>query len=199
MRARTLHRAIGIVLLVPFFSWAITGFIFFLKPGYAGAYEVLSAKTYPLNEQAVSINSNPSWREIRYMRTILGDHLIVRTDAGWSQLNPSTYQVRQWPTDDEVKLLVKDALSANPHRYGEIVNITGDSITTTTGVEITLNWNALSFQQRGKDTDRIDLLYRIHYLQWTGVKKLDNVLGLFGVSLVIVLTTLGAWLAFKRG
>ena len=47
-------------------------------------------------------------------------------------------------------------------------------------------------------TDRIDLLYRIHYLQWTGIKKLDNVLGMLGIALVIVLTTLGAWLAFKR-
>jgi hypothetical protein len=133
------------------------------------------------------------------VRTILGNHLIVRTDAGWSQLNPTTYQLRQQPTPDELKLLVKDALVTNPNRYGEVVSIAGNRITTTTGVEITLNWDTLSFQQRGKDTDRIDLLYKIHYLQWTGVKSVDKVLGLLGITLVMVLTTLGAWLAFKRG
>ncbi len=199
MRVRTLHRAIGIILLLPFFAWALTGLIFFLKPGYAGAYEILAPQTYPLDQGAISISSNPSWREVRYVRTILGNHLIVRTDAGWSQLNPTTYQLRQQPTPDELKLLVKDALVTNPNRYGEVVSIAGNRITTTTGVEITLNWDTLSFQQRGKDTDRIDLLYKIHYLQWTGVKSVDKVLGLLGITLVMVLTTLGAWLAFKRG
>jgi hypothetical protein len=135
------------------------------------------------------------------LRTILGDHLIVRTDAGWAQLNPSTYQPRKPPSDDEVKLLVQDAIAANPNpgRYGGVAGISGDKIKTITGVEIALNWDTLSFQQRGKDTDRIDLLYKIHYLQWTGVKSVDRVLGLLGIGLVIVLTTLGAWLAFKRG
>ena len=39
---------------------------------------------------------------------------------------------------------------------------------------------------------------RIHYLQWTGIKKLDRIVGFTGIVLVIALTTLGAWLAFKR-
>jgi hypothetical protein len=55
----------------------------------------------------------------------------------------------------------------------------------------------MSLQQRGKDTDRIDLLYKIHYLQWTGVKSVDRVVGFVGLMFVLTLTTLGAWLAFK--
>ena len=44
MRARILHRIIGIALLLPFFGWAITGMVFFIKPGYAGAYEILTPR-----------------------------------------------------------------------------------------------------------------------------------------------------------
>jgi hypothetical protein len=186
-------------MLVPFFAWALTGLVFFIKPGYAGAYEILSPRTYPLDQQALSLKSDPSWREVRYLRTVLGDHLIVRSDAGWTQLNPSNYQPRQRPTHDELKLLVKDAFAVNPSRYGDVAAISGDTIRTTTAVEINLNWDTLSFQQRGRDTDRIDLLYKIHYLQWTGIKSVDKVLGVIGLGLVILLTSLGAWLAFKRG
>jgi uncharacterized iron-regulated membrane protein len=44
MRVRNLHRIIGIALLLPFFGWAITGMVFFIKPGYAGAYEILTPR-----------------------------------------------------------------------------------------------------------------------------------------------------------
>ncbi len=69
---------------------------------------------------------------------------------------------------------------------------------TTTGVEVTLDWNRLALQQRGRDTDRIDALYRVHYLQWTGVDALDKVLGLLGLVLLVALAYLGARLAFTR-
>src|SRR5262245_33894430 len=107
-------------MLVPFFAWAVTGFVFFIKPGYASAYDSLVPRTYPLNQQALSLRSDPSWREVRYVRTILGEHLIVRSDAGWSQLNPATNQPRQRPTVDELKLLVRDAFATNPNRYGDV-------------------------------------------------------------------------------
>jgi hypothetical protein len=197
MRARSLHRAIGIILLLPFFGWAITGFVFFIKPGYAGAYEILSPRTYPLNTQSLTID--PEWREVRYFRTVLGDHLIVRTEKGWQHLNVGTHQPQSMPGQDELRTLLKDAFLANPQRYGDIAEITGDKVWTTTGVEITIDWNRLSFQQKGKDTDRIDRLYRVHYLQWTGISDVDKVLGFVGLALVVILTMLGAWLAIRKG
>jgi hypothetical protein len=197
MRVRTLHRVIGVILLLPFLGWAITGFIFFLKPGYAGAYEILSPKTYPL-DQAASISPKSEWLEYRYFRTVLGDHLLARTDKGWLHLNPTNGRPRSGPTQSEIELLLKDAFTANPLRYGDISSISGNTAKTNTGVEVTIDWNKLSLDQRGKDTDRIDLLYRVHYLQWTGVKSLDKVLGLLGLTLVLVLSSLGAWLAFRR-
>jgi len=195
---RTIHRVIGIILLLPFLGWAATGFVFFLKPGYAGAYEILTPKTYPLNGVA-SITPDPGWLEYRYFKTVLGEHLIARTEKGWVQLNPNDKQPRSAPTRTEMELLLKDAFTANPKRYGEVTDLSGFTAKTSTGVEVTIDWSRLSLQQRGKDTDRIDLLYRIHYLQWTGVKTVDRVLGFAGLTLVIVLTLLGARLAIRRG
>jgi hypothetical protein len=198
MRARTLHRVLGIILLLPFFGWSLTGLFFFIKPGYEGAYEVLSPKTYPLRG-AVTINPDPSWLEFRYVKTVLGEHLLVRTDAGWSHLNPADRRTRENPTEDEIRTLLKDAFSSNPRRYGNVVKVTDVTASTDTGVEVTVDWKRLSLQQRGRDTNRIDLLYKVHYLQWTGVAVIDRVLGIVGIVLLLALTVLGAWLAFKRG
>jgi len=198
MRLRKAHRIIGIVLLIPFFAWALTGLVFFIKPGYAGAYEMLAPKTYSLGDQT-PVRANADWHELRYIRTVLGNHLLVRTTSGWTNLDPLTLRPRTAPTEDEVRTLLKDAFSSNPQRYGEIVSLNGYTATTNTGVDVTLDWNRMSLQQKGKDTDRIDLLYRIHYLQWTGQKSVDRVVGLIGIALVLILTTLGALLALKRG
>jgi hypothetical protein len=197
MKVRKLHRAIGIVLLLPFFGWAITGLVFFIKPGYAAAYEVLSPRTYPL-AGASPINPDPAWLEFRYFRTVLGDHLLVRTDSGWGHLNPMDKQPRTMPSESDMKLLLKDAFSANPSRYGNISRVSGETVWTDTGVEVNIDWKRMSLQQKGKDTDRIDLLYRIHYLQWTGLKRVDKIIGFTGLALVMILTILGAWLAFKK-
>ena len=197
MRTRTVHRIIGIILLIPFVGWAITGLVFFIKPGYTGAYEVLTPKFYPINNQ-VLISENPNWLEVRYLRTILGDHLLVRTDSGWLNLNPNDKRPRSAATDDETRRLVQDAFSINPKRYGQIASVNGNTVTTDTGVVVTIDWNRMSLQQTGKDTKWIDSLYRIHYLQWTGVRSIDRVVGLTGIALVLILTGLGASLAFKR-
>jgi len=159
MRTRTVHRVIGIILLIPFVGWAITGLVFFIKPGYTGAYEVLTPKFYPINNQ-VRIGEDPNWLEVRYLRTILGDHLLVRTDSGWMNLNPNDKRPRSAATDDETRRLVQDAFSMNPKRYGQIVSVNGNTVTTDTGVVVTIDWNRMSLQQTGEDTKWIDSLYR---------------------------------------
>lgn len=186
-------------MLAPLTGWAITGAFFFLKPGYAGAYELLQVKTYPLEPNNISLQADPSWLEVRFVKTILGEHLLARTSKGWFHLDPRSLQSKPEPPTDEVRALVIDAVSANPARYGRISAIEGSTITTDTGVSIELDWNRLALTQHGKDTDRIDLLYKIHYLQWTGVKSLDKVLGALGIILVLVLSGLGARLFFTRG
>lgn len=197
MKTRKLHRIVGLVMLLPLFGWAITGFIFFVKPGYQGAYELLQLKTYPLDGGNLVLKADPSWLEFRCFKTILGNHLIVRTAQGWQHLDPATLAVKAKPTDEEIKTLLLDAFSANPERYGQVSAIEGGTATTTTDVRVALNWNRLSLQQTGRDTDRIDWLYKIHYLQWTGVKWLDKILGMVGLALIVTLSFLGLMLQRK--
>src|SRR5881296_2978528 len=96
MRVRSVHRVIGIILLIPFFGWALTGLVFFIKPGYQGAYEILAPRTYPITTP-FPIGAEPGWQELRYIRTILGDHLLVRTESGWVHLDPKNKQLRNAP------------------------------------------------------------------------------------------------------
>jgi hypothetical protein len=194
---RKIHRIIGVILILPFLGWALTGFVFFLKPGYAGAYEILKIKTYRL-EGSPTLSPEPNWQEFRYLKTILGTHLLVRTDTGWQQLDPLTKLPKAKPSEADFKMLLKDAFSLNPNRYGEVASVSDLTARTNTGVEVTLDWSTLSFQQTGNDTAWIDRLYKIHYLQWTGFKTLDKAIGLVGLVLVISLTALGAGLALKR-
>ncbi|MBI4850727.1 MAG: hypothetical protein HY819_02760 [Acidobacteria bacterium] len=197
MNIRKIHRIIGLILLLPFFGWAITGLIFFIKPGYKGAYEILAPKLYPLTEP-ISINPLSEWLELRCFKTALGNHLIVRTSKGWLHLDPQTLKEKTPPTDDEIRVLLTDAFLANPERYGHISAISKDSIKTDTGINISLDWNRLSLQQTGKDTEWIDTFYKIHYLQWTSISSLDRPIGLVGVLLVILLSVLGVFLAIKK-
>lgn len=197
MKARKLHRLLGIALLLPFLGWVVTGSVFFLKPGYAGAYEILPVKTYPMT-QPCAVHPGEGWLEIRCLRTVLGEHLLARTAQGWRQLSPSDGQPRQPPAGREIERLLADAFQGNAQRYGTIAHLSGFTARTTTGVEVTLDWDRMSLQQRGRDTDRIDLLYRIHYLQWTGIADVDRIFGGVGLAMVLVLTVLGARLAFRR-
>jgi len=194
---RKIHRIIGVILILPFLGWALTGFVFFLKPGYAGAYEILKIKTYRL-EGSPTLSPEPNWQEFRYLKTILGPHLLVRTDSGWQQLDPVTRLPKAKPGETDFRMLLKDAFSLNPSRYGEVTSVSDLTARTNTGVEVTLDWSTLSCQQTGNDTAWIDRLYKIHYLQWTGFKTVDKVIGLAGLVLVISLTALGAALALKR-
>ncbi len=196
-KTRSLHRLLGIVMLLPFFGWAVTGAIFFLKPGYAGAYDILQVKTYPLNGQT-QITADPTWLEIRLLKTALGEHLLVRTGEGWQHLDPVTRQVKSSPTEEEMRQLLNDALQANAERYGNIASINGNAATTSTGVRVTLNWQRMTLTQTGKDTERIDALYKIHYLQWTGIAGVDKVLGAVGIAGILILSFLGLRLFFSR-
>ena len=103
------------------------------------------------------------------------------------------------PTEDEMRQLLSEALQTNSERYGSIASINGNTATTSTGVRVTLNWQRLTLTQTGKDTNRIDTLYKIHYLQWTGIQSIDKVLGGVGIAFILVLSLLGLRLFFSRG
>jgi len=188
------------MLTLPMFGWALTGLVFFIKPGYDAAYGGLRVRCYPLEGTALPA-ARPEWLEMRVLRTKLGDHLLVRTERGAEHLDPATLRARDLPDEAGIRALIDDAIASDP-RYGTIVSVaraTHDAtVKTSTGATIDLDWNSMSLQQSGRDTRTIDALYRIHYLQWTGVRTLDRVLGVGGLAALVALAILGVRLAFAR-
>ena len=190
------HKILGLVLLIPLFGWMLTGVVFLVKPGYEAAYEKLSVKTYPI-ETDINIPANERWLEFKYLKTIIGKHLLVRRDDGWQHLDPETFQVVNFPSADIVNLLLSDAIGENSNRYGNIISINENQARTDTGVHLTLDWQKLSLQQRGRDTRLISWLYRVHYLEWSGNTIFDKFLGGLAIIMLMTLTLLGIKLFLK--
>ncbi|HTQ99057.1 MAG TPA: hypothetical protein VMH83_03665 [Candidatus Acidoferrum sp.] len=179
---------------MPFIAWSLTAVFFLVRPRYEQAYETLAVRTYPLADHT-AFAVDPSWQELKLLRTILGEHLLVRLDGRWRQLDPVARQPRAHPDENDLKRLVEDAFVANPVRYGHIAAIDGDRITTTTGVDVTFDWDTFTLSQQGTDTRWINRIYDIHYLKWTGIAALDKVLGVSGLLLLLYMTWTGAQLA----
>jgi len=197
IKSRKLHKITGLILVLPMLAWTITGLIFFIKPGYQGAYEQLSIKTYPLSASLV-VTPKKEWREVRLIHSILGEHLLVKLDNKTVHLDPVSLAVKATPSEQELKKLLRDAFSRNSERYGDILSVNGLAVKTTTNVAVTLDWNTLRLSQSGQDTQLINQLYKIHYLQWSGQKTVDQFLGIFGLILLISLTLLGIRLYVKQ-
>lgn len=196
IKSRKLHKLIGLTLVLPMVGWTLTGLVFFIKPGYQGAYEQLSVKKYPLG-QSLTITPEENWQEIKLVQTVLGQHLLVKANNKSEHLDPVSMLVKPEPTTLEFTTLLNDAFASNKVRYGEIVSTNGLSAHTNTGVDVTLNWKSLRLSQTGQDTQLINLLYQIHYLQWTPFKALNQVLGIVGLVLLISLTFLGVRIYIK--
>ena len=193
LKIRRFHRIIGMIMIIPFLGWALTGLVFFIKPGYTEAFEILSVKTYG-NQEPFLVPENSNWLEVRMLKSVLGNHLLVKTIDGWDHLNPTTLDTLELPSKQDIRRLVEDAISVNPQRYGNIAAVTKNHIETDKNVTIQLDWSQMLLSQKGRDTALINTMYKIHYLQWTGIKIVDQVLGLLGLGLICTLAILGVLL-----
>lgn len=196
MITRKQHRLLGGILLLPFIAWSLTGVFFLVRPAYEQAYSVLSPKTYPADQ--INISAQPEWQEMRLLKTVLGLHLLVKQEGGWQQLDPDSLEVRATPVEADLVSFVEDAISQDTLRYGELLPGESDPFRTSTGVTIAVNWDSLSLYQRGADTRWIDRIYRIHYLQWTGIAFLDTILGVAGLLLLLLMTATGSAMLLRR-
>jgi hypothetical protein len=194
---RRFHRVVGWVLVLPFIAWSLTGIFFLVRPAYQDAYAPLLIRSYP-QEQMIQLPISDNWLEFRYLKSILGPHLLVRTSNGWLHLNPVSTEDYIVPTRIELTALVNDAMDANRARYGQISGGSDLTFLTDTGAEITVDWNKLSLSQRGRDTYWINQVYDIHYLRWTGISWADKILGVAGLLLLILMTVTGIRLLLKR-
>lgn len=190
INSKATHVKIGILMIVPLLLWAATGVVFLIKPGYENAYARLTPKLYKI-EQAIPFSGEGEWREVRLVRTILGYHFIVFDGDNWKNFDALTQKEKQLPTSMDVENLIADAISSNLERYGNIVAVQGNSVTTDTNVKITLNWHALTLAQEGGDTRFISTLYKIHYLQWFGTASVDKLFGALAIFFLFSLTIFG--------
>ena len=196
MITRKQHRLLGGILLLPFIAWSLTGVFFLVRPAYEQAYSVLSPKTYSADQ--INISAQPEWQEMRLLKTVLGLHLLVKQEGGWQQLDPDSLEVRATPVEADLVSFVEDAISQDTLRYGELLPGESDPFRTSTGVTIAVNWDSLSLYQRGADTRWIDRIYRVHYLQWTGIAFLDTILGVAGLLLLLLITATGSAMLLRR-
>jgi hypothetical protein len=190
MKSKRIHRIIGLLLVLPVIGWTFTGIIFFIKPGYEAAYDQLAVKTYPL-EKSFVIPESKDWTEVRLLKTILGYHLLVKTDNGFQHLDPISFQSKEIPVDLELSSLFDDSFSNKSERYGHVISSDDFKVMTSTGIEVSLNWSRLTLGQKGEDTKLINTLYKIHYLQWTPYKGINQYMGIIGLILLLALTIFG--------
>ncbi|PKH01355.1 hypothetical protein CXF72_17600, partial [Psychromonas sp. MB-3u-54] len=155
MKSKRIHRIIGLLLVLPIIGWTFTGIIFFIKPGYEAAYDQLAVKTYPL-EKSFTIPKSKEWTEVRLLKTILGYHLLVKTDNGFQHLDPISFQSKEIPVGLELTSLFNDSFSNKSERYGHVISSDNFKVITSKGIEISLNWSQLTLRQKGEDTKLIN-------------------------------------------
>lgn len=190
MKSKRIHRTIGLLLVLPVIGWTITGVIFFIKPGYDAAYDQLVVKTYPL-EKSFVIPKSKEWKEVRLLKTILGYHLLVKTDNGFLHLDPISFKAKEMPTALDMTSLLNDSFTDKSDRYGRVRSNDNFTVITSTGIEVSLDWDRLTLRQKGDDTELINTLYKIHYLQWTPYKGINHYMGIIGLTLLMTLTFFG--------
>jgi hypothetical protein len=201
-----LHRWLAVVLVAPLVVWTMTGLLFHLKPGWAAAYEQLTVeRAEPLALAAVvapaSLGGAPSSLEL--FATTLGPLYRV-TDATGTRLVDARTGAPRIIDADAARALALDAIARSPRRaaYGEVasIDLTADAATVrfTGGATVTVDRATARLARGGDDTDRIDWLYRLHYLQWTGRPTVDRAVAVAGIGLSWAAMIAGLGLLVRR-
>lgn len=198
--------------MAPFLLWTATGLLFLLKPGWRGAYESLDAfrdePFDPMGLAPFSLIAGKPGEPGAAVRAKLGTTaigLVYRVEGieNTRLVDARTGTVIS-PLDREAAAKVAEdavARASAVERYGAITETREDGdaveVTFAGGAVVRVGRDDLSLAQSGADTARIDALYRIHYLQWTGIAAIDRPLALGAIGGTWVLAALGLRL-FRR-
>jgi len=207
------HRWLAIVLVVPLVVWSITGLLFHLKPGWDRAYDQLGAErtggalhpgaVTPLATIEASLGATTITR-IELFDTVLGPLYRVTTASGAQLFDATTGRPRSPLSTEDARSLAVDAVARSRHRadYGDPLDAKAVDDTIRVrfagGPTVDIGRSDARMSQRGPDTDRIDWLYRIHYVQWTGNHMLDRALGLVALILIWAVFVPGIVLFVRR-
>jgi uncharacterized iron-regulated membrane protein len=189
-----LHRWAAIALVAPLVVWSITGLLFHLKPGWKRAYDMVSIER-PLEptETKVASFETLSFKRLELFGSAIGP--LYRLD-GSRLVDARTLAPKSPLSIDDAKTLAQDAVahSSQSAGYGALVDVKADDSTVHVkfaNATVDLDRASGSVYQHGADTARIDWLYRIHYLKWTNVPRIDRVVSVLGLALI--------WLAMVAG
>jgi hypothetical protein len=169
------HRWLAIVLVALLVVWSVTGLLFHLKPGWDRAYDMLSVET----------------GKTETLETAIGP--LTRTSGKLA--TPLSVA--------DAEKLARDALGRSMQRaaYGECARTSSDDRSVTlhcANAKVRIDRASARISQSGSDTERIDWLYRIHYLQWTGNGTLDKMLAIAGLALIWAVMIPGLVLFVRR-
>jgi hypothetical protein len=216
---RRLHRWLGFLLLAPIVLWAGTGFLFHLKPGWAGAFESLSAAppgaavdpgavvpvaTAASAARAAHAHDDGGMIRAELFASDLGPLYRVELPGRRVLVDARSGQVRS-PLDEAACRSLATAAAARAEaqsRYGEVRAVALDDdearVAFAGGAVVTVDRHGGALAQRGRDTDRIDLLYRLHYVQWTGRPAIDRPAAVVFIALLLGLAALGFGLLVRH-
>jgi uncharacterized iron-regulated membrane protein len=201
------HRWLAVVLVVPLVIWSITGLLFHLKPGWSRAYDMLSAErpldttpTVPLD--AVAAAAGGPTQHLELFGSALGPLYRITTPTGTVLLDAQLHR-RSPLSAADARTLAADAVAHSAHRaaYGTLTSaqLAGDHVRVTFAhANVDVDRDSAAISQRGGDTDRIDWLYRLHYLSWTGNRTLDKLLAITGLALIWLVMIPGLVLFVRR-
>ncbi|MBV8759805.1 MAG: PepSY domain-containing protein [Deltaproteobacteria bacterium] len=205
---RRLHRWLAIVLVVPLVVWTVTGLLFHLKPGWSRAYDQLSAErplAPPLptaTSDALAAAAAAPIERLELFGTALGPLYRITTHDKTLLLDTALH-ARSPLSADDARTLALDAVAHSAHAadYGApaATDVAPDTVRITFAhAEVDVDRATASISQHGRDTARIDWLYRLHYLSWTGNRTFDRILAVLGLALVWIVMIPGIVLFVRR-
>ena len=200
---RRVHRWLAIVLVIPLVLWSITGLLFHLKPGWSRAYDMLDPER-PAQVHIDKLVLPDGATRVEVFSTAIGPLARVTTPKGDELYDAGTGTKRSPLPIDAAQALAVDAIGRShfASAYGTATRVTSTETTVTLeladGPVVEAGRNDGRLSQRGPDTDRIDWLYRIHYLQLTGNKTFDKILALAGLLLIWLVLIPGVVLFVRR-
>jgi uncharacterized iron-regulated membrane protein len=201
------HRWLAVVLAVPLVIWSITGLLFHLKPGWSRAYDMLSWER-PLDQlpaatpDALAAAAGGRIDRLDLAGSALGPLYRVTASSGSVLLDAQLHRRSPLSVED-ARTLATDAVARSPYAadYGALrdARIAGRNVRVTfEHADVDVDRDSAVILQRGRDTDRIDWLYRLHYLSWTGNRTLDKLLASAGLALIWLVMIPGLVLFVRR-
>lgn len=207
-----MHRWVGLLLALPFVVWTVTGLLFHLKPGWAQAYEMLSieddAASLPLDAVPPPLAGRGAARKAELFVTAIGPLYRVTSVAAGSRTVELVDARTGAPVSplgaDAAQELATDAVRRSPYRteYGAVAGLEATDRTFAVrfvgGQVVRVDRRSGALAREGRDTSRIDRLYRLHYLKWTGVAVIDGGLSVVAIVAAWLLTALGLVLFVRK-